>query len=205
MQQAKYYWMDFVNECQIKIHIDYDTWREPYGGYFYESDLAADKVPPAPINFTNGGCIERYDFLSSGAIDIFSKELAEFLQDKIAVEFIPIEARLKGEPYTEHTFYLVHMLDRRDAMDMERSVYTQKISDKTGEPMIWSVEQFVMDEAKAANVPAFRLKDPVRKIYREDIAKSILAAGFKGIRFVPIEMFDIAKWPDDITPYLLTL
>lgn len=203
MQHAKYYWMSIFNACQNSIHIDYATWRKHYGGYFYESELAIDKMPPPPINFTNGGCIKRYDFLSSGAIDIFSKELADFLQDKIAVEFIPIHASLKGEPYTERTFYLVHMLDRRDALDMERSVYTQWVAEKTGELVIKDVQECVIDSFKADNQPAFWLNHPARKIYREDIAQSILAAGFKGIKFVPIEMFDVGKWPDDITPYLL--
>jgi hypothetical protein len=202
MQQAKYYWMDFLNECQIKIHIDYATWRKQYGGYFYEVASVAKQVPP-PINFANGSCIKRYDFLSSGAIDIFSEELANFLKDKIDVEFIPIMATLKGEPYSERTFYLVHMMDRRYALDMEHSVYTQKISEKTGELMIWDVEQVVLDNVKAGNSPAFFLNKPAKPVFREDIAKGILAQGFKGIRFVPIEMHNPGKWPDDITPYLL--
>lgn len=203
MQQAKYYWMSIVNECQLKINIDYAKWRKQYGGCFYETISIIDQVPPPPINFTNGNCINRYDYLSSGAIDIFSKELADFLQGKIAVEFIPIQASLKGEPYTERTFYLAHMMDRRHALDMERSVYTQKVSEKTGELIIWEVEEVVLDNVKAGNSPAFYMNKIAYTIYREDIAKSILTQGFKGIRFVPIEMFDIAKWPDDITPYLL--
>ncbi len=203
MQQAKYYKMWSVSDCQLKIHIDYKTWRKHYSVFFYKSNSILDKVPPPSINFTSANCIKRYDYLSSGAIDIFSKELAEFLQDKLDVEFVPIVASLKGEPYSERAFYLVHMLDRRNVLDMKHSVYTQKVSDLTGELIIWNIEQVVIDNEKTGNSLAFFFNEDAQIIYSEDIAKAILNAGFKGVQFLPIELSGTANLQVDMSPYFL--
>jgi hypothetical protein len=148
--------------------------------------IPADQLEPFIVEYPKLKRL-KWDYLRSGAVDVVSAELAEFLRSRIHAEFIPIQGLHQGQPYTERQFYIMHLLDRFAAMDLQKSIY-KKWRPEAGEG-IQSVEKMVLDVSKVNNSAAFVLDELTLKLFRNDICEAILQAGFKGLEFIPTEIY----------------
>jgi hypothetical protein len=140
--------------------------------------------------------------LTWGSLTAVSSDLAEFLQDKIQARFIPMLGIYKGKPYIERQFYLVCLLEHIEPLDLNKSIYTLYTNESTGKTFVMNLDKIVLDPEKTNNSAAFEMNPLGFYLFREDICKAILAAGFKGMSFIPIERFRQTVM-EDLSSYAL--
>jgi hypothetical protein len=184
-----YYFIRTYDGCQNDAFtFDDDDWKSENADRFYGSDPIINALKCPVVHYTKLKCLKN-DYLTYGSLDAVSAELANFLQDKIHAEFIPMQGVYKGEPYTERQFYLVHLLDHLEPLDLTRSIYGKFTNESTGKTFIVDIDKLIIDHYKTNHSAAFEMSPLGFYLYREDICRAILSAGFKGMSFIPIERY----------------
>lgn len=199
-----YYFIRPVDGCQLEAFDFKDKgWRERHSDAFYFGGDTVEQLTSPDILFTKLRCLEN-DFLTYGSLEIVSESLASFLESKIRAKFIPMNGFYKGKPYTEKQFYIVCLLEHIEPLDLEKSIYNLFTNESTGKTFVVDLDKIVLSPEKTANSPAFKMSPLGFYLYREDICKAILAAGFKGMRFIPIERYRQNKI-EDLSPFELVV
>lgn len=179
--------LTIYREWQIDAMILPDwKWRLRNEGLLDKSETAQGLIEPLTVDYPKLKRLE-FDYLRSGSLEIFSAQLVDFLKPRIHAEFFPIQGTHKGKPYTERTFFFTHFLDQLATIDMERSVYTEHGSEAGGG--IRNIEKLVLRPEKTHNSAAFVMDELGLSCFRNDLCQQITDAGFKGLRFIPIEEY----------------
>ncbi|NOS98070.1 MAG: hypothetical protein HOP25_06315 [Methylotenera sp.] len=173
-------------EQRRAIELVNEDWLLNNIAQIFSAESIKSSLPKLQCNYPKLHRIE-FDFLIYGSLDIVSKQLAQFLEKKINAEFIPIEGYYQGKRYTEKQFYIMHLFDRYEAIDLSKSVYHEYPPEAGGG--INTVEKIVLDETKINQSSAFILQELALTCFRNDICEDISANGFKGLRFIPINEY----------------
>lgn len=179
--------LTIYREWQIDAMILPDwKWRLRNEGLLDKSETAQGLIEPLTVDYPKLKRLE-FDYLRSGSLEIFSAQLVDFLKPRIHAEFFPIQGTHKGKPYTERTFFFTHFLDQLATIDMERSVYTEYGPEAGGGFM--NIEKLVLRPEETHNSVAFVMDELGLSCFRNDLCQQITDAGFKGLRFIPIEEY----------------
>ncbi len=85
----------------------------------------------------------------------------------------------------------MHLLDQFSAMDVEESKFTEYPEDAGGG--VDRVEKLVLKKNVVGESKAFVLDEIPLLCLRNDLAQAIQAAGFKGLRFIPLVTYQNVK------------
>ena len=129
------------------------------------------------------------DYFKCGAMDVASEGLMRELaaHPGVKAEFFPVEVLTGKGGRVETQFYCMHVLDRADCFDFERSKFSV---DEDG--FIEDIDKLVLDESKALGHELFRVAnvDFVILCASEPLAQRVSAGGFTGVKFFdPSELF----------------
>lgn len=86
---------------------------------------------------------------------------------------------------------------------MEKSIYNIFTNESTGKTFIENLDKIALSPEKTANISAFEMNPLGFYLYRKDICQEVLAARFKGMRFIPIERYRETKI-EDLTRFQLS-
>jgi len=93
------------------------------------------------------------DFFVMGTLFIASDRLKSiFTECRVNAEYHPVDIVHHGKPYTEQTFYYVHLLDHVDCLDWKKSRYNPDDCRNAD-----NLRLLTIDEKKAAGFPLFKL------------------------------------------------
>lgn len=199
-----YYFIEPIAGQPNAFYFDDDRWITRHGDAFYFGGDAVEKLISPDAYFTKLKYIVDTDYLTYGSLTIVSESLASFLNNRVKAKFIPMNGFYKGKPYTEKQFYIVCLLEHIEPLDLEKSIYNLFTNESTGKTFVVDLDKIVLSPEKTANSPAFKMSPLGFYLYREDICKAILAAGFKGMRFIPIERYRQNKI-EDLSPFELVV
>lgn len=159
-------------------------WRMRNADFLIRAGTIAHEIEPLSVEYPYLKRLDT-DFLTSGSLNILSKELSEFLLPLIDAEFIPIKGFHNGREYTSKKFFILHLKNRFSAIDRIKSDYTEW--DESIGGGIHLIKKIILDETQINDSSAFVLEETGFSLLRNDICRKITDAGFKGLRFFPIE------------------
>lgn len=129
------------------------------------------------------------DYFKCGSMDVASEGLMRELESHpgVKAEFFPIEVVTGARARVGAQYYCMHVLDRADCFDFERSKFSV---DEDG--FIERIDRLVLDESRALGHELFRIAnvDFVILCTSEQLAQRVGAGGFTGVKFFdPSELF----------------
>jgi len=162
------------------------SWRARNNLHLVKSSPALSLLDPLTVECSSLKRLD-YDYFGSGLINVVSGTLADFLRPHVHAEFIPITVLHNGHVYTERPLLLMHLLDQFPAMDLEKSNYTEWTEEDGGG--INRVEKLVLNGEAIGNSTAFVLDEIPQLCVRNDLAKAMRNADFKGLKFNPLNTY----------------
>lgn len=179
--------LTFMHDDQIHaMEVKDPSWRARNNLHLVKSSPALSLLNPLTVECSSLKRLD-YDYLGSGLIDVVSGTLADFLRPHVHAEFIPIAVLHNGHVYNERPLFLMHLLDQFPAMDLKKSNYTEwTVEDGGG---INRVEKLVLNREAIGSSSAFVLDEIPLLCVRNDLAKALRNAGFKGLKFNPLNTY----------------
>ncbi|RFA24173.1 hypothetical protein CAI21_22565 [Alkalilimnicola ehrlichii] len=138
-----------------------------------------DAFPRLRLQIDQSG--EPADFFESGPLLIASEKTRAALDALgCAVEYHVVELILRDGAVEESSYYVANILENIDCLDYERAVY------EMDDEYIDQIDVLVIDEARAGDVPLFRLKNSYDNILlaSDSLAEKCRELGVAGVEFV---------------------
>ena len=132
------------------------------------------QLPPEEVDF---------DFLLCGAFRFVSSELADFLQGRVNAEFLSVELAYSSN---QKQFCLMHMCERRNAIDRSLSDFTERAEDQGGG--ISEIRKLVLLNDSLEDVKGFILNETGMLFFEDQLCREILEGGFRGLQFCPSDL-----------------
>ncbi len=161
-------------------------WRTRNYAALSSQQAVTDSIEPLSVIYPDLTKL-KYDYLSSGSLNIVSARFADALSTFTEIECIPISGLHQGKEYKAKQFYILHVMKRLDAMDRDKSIFTEWSEADGGG--IHTFQKIVLNPDVTRNVPIFTLGEMGVPLFRNDVCQRLIHEGFQGLGFFPIEKY----------------